>query len=91
MAHKKRIKITIQWNNTCCKCRCPISGALFRPFFGMYPFFDDSYDPISIDDISEINPYESEKIMNIINRYNQLYEKNHIKILPDNVIIYIKL
>jgi len=45
----KEYKLELRWNNTCSRAICPISGDSFSPYFGMYPFIEGTFDPISMD------------------------------------------
>ena len=51
---------------------CPISGDSFTPYFGMYPFIEGTFDPISIDAIEEFNPETAREILQLANKYNEM-------------------
>jgi hypothetical protein len=80
----KEINIELKWNNTCCRSVCPITGDWFRPYWGLYPFLEGTWEPISVDALSEIAPEFVDKIIQQSSIYQGRYDSgdktiaNHI-------------
>jgi len=78
---KNKVLVDIRWNNSCCRSKCPISGDLFKPFIGMYPFQSGTFDPISLDALAESDSRSVELILELSHIYMQL--KNEGSEIPE--------
>lgn len=70
----KEINIELKWNNTCCRAVYPITGDRFRPYWGLYPFIEGTWNPISIDALSENFPEFVDKIIQQSMIYQRIYD-----------------